>query len=105
MLVDAGILSEKQIEYKKGDVTGDKVINAIDAAEVLTYYAYMQTSGSSAYFNDGQKTAADVNDDGVIDAIDASVILSHYASIQTGGPGIIKENAITQNLCAVLAEK
>lgn len=84
------LLSEKQIEYKKGDVTGDKVINAIDAAEVLTYYAYMQTSGSSAYFNDGQKTAADVNDDGVIDAIDASVILSHYASIQTGGPGVIK---------------
>jgi hypothetical protein len=67
---------------EKGDVNGDKAINAIDASEVLTEYANV-SSGRGSHFSAAQKTAADMNTNGTADAVDASIILGIYATNAT----------------------
>ena len=67
---------------EKGDVNGDKAINAIDASEVLTEYANV-SSGRGSHFSAAQITAADMNTNGTVDAVDASIILGIYASNAT----------------------
>ena len=66
----------------KGDVNGDKAVNAVDASEVLTEYANV-SSGRGSHFSASQKTAADMNSSGTVDAVDASIILGIYASNAT----------------------
>jgi hypothetical protein len=58
-----------------GDVTGDDVVNAIDASFVLSYFVKNITEFPDAI--DGS-TAADVTGDSTINAIDASFILSYF---------------------------
>ncbi|MCR4638704.1 CAP domain-containing protein [Ruminococcus sp.] len=71
-----------QSSLSKGDVNGDKAINAIDASEVLAEYASV-SSGRGSRFSAAQKTAADMNTNGSVDAVDASMILSIYADNAT----------------------
>lgn len=65
-----------------GDINNDGKINAVDASNVLSYYANISTSKDGG-FTDAQKKAADVNKNGVINAVDASQILSYYAYTST----------------------
>jgi len=65
-----------------GDVNNDGEVNAVDASEVLTYYAKTSTNTDSS-FTEAQKKAADHNEDGEINAADASSILAYYASNST----------------------
>lgn len=66
----------------KGDVNGDRSINAVDASVVLTEYANV-SSGRSSRLSSAQKSAADMNSNGKVDAVDASMILSKYANDAT----------------------
>ena len=78
----------KENAYMLGDVNNDGKINAVDASEVLTYYAMISTN-QNGDFNEAQKLAADVNYDGKINAVDASCILSYYAYTSTAKETII----------------
>lgn len=64
-----------------GDITGDGKINALDATNVLTYYAMLSTK-NEADITEAQKKAGDVDKNGVLNAVDASYILSYYAFTQ-----------------------
>ncbi|MBQ8180565.1 MAG: leucine-rich repeat protein [Ruminococcus sp.] len=68
--------------YAFGDVSGDGKIDAIDASDVLTYYAAVAT-GHRGKFIPAQLTAADVQPDGTVNALDASRILTYYAYTAT----------------------
>lgn len=72
-----------EIEYLRGDVNEDKVVDSSDASFVLYNYAVIQTGGETE-LTDAQQKAADVNNDGTMDAADASKILAYYAMIATG---------------------
>ena len=61
-----------------GDVNGDGIIDAVDASNVLRYYAIISTDQNGG-FTDDQKAAADVNKDGEVNAVDSSNILAYYA--------------------------
>lgn len=63
----------------KGDVNGDKYVNAVDASEVLSEYANVST-GRGARFSSAQLSAADMNGNGNADAVDASMILTVYVN-------------------------
>lgn len=70
---------------KLGDVNGDGAIDAIDASNVLEYYAY--TSVSNAFTQtDKFKDVSDVDGNKDVNAIDASVILKYYADKAVGKP-------------------
>ena len=62
----------------KGDADGTKVINAADAAYVLTFAAEKAVGNyinASVRFSE----AADINNDGKVNAVDASIILAYSA--------------------------
>ncbi|WP_295120622.1 cohesin domain-containing protein [Ruminococcus sp.] len=71
-----------QPDYTLGDVNNDGKINAVDASNVLAYYARISTNQEGGYTEE-QKLAADVDHDGRINAVDASNILAYYAYIST----------------------
>ena len=71
-----------QPDYTLGDVNNDGKINAVDASDVLAYYARISTNQEGGYTEE-QKLAADVTHDGSINAVDASNILAYYAYIST----------------------
>ncbi|MDE5936224.1 MAG: Ig-like domain-containing protein, partial [Ruminococcus sp.] len=70
--------------YSLGDVTGDSIVNAVDASCILAEYSILSTGGKYT-FTDEQISAADVNKDNMIDANDASEILAYYSYLSTGG--------------------
>lgn len=74
---------------KKGDVNGDGKIDAVDASDVLAYYAQSSTQQESS-FTEAQKTAADVDDNGFADSVDASRILEYYAFSSTADGEILR---------------
>lgn len=57
--------------YLKGDLDGDGVVNANDAAMVLDLYKYGNTT-------DDDFLVADIDEDGMINANDAALILDMY---------------------------
>ena len=63
---------------QKGDVTGDGVIDAVDASTVLSEYALTSTDKPSS-FNVEQVIAADYDNNTAVNAVDASLILTKYA--------------------------
>lgn len=63
---------------QKGDVTGDGIVDAIDASAVLTEYALFSTD-SPLSFNVEQNISADYDGSGTANAVDASLILEKYA--------------------------
>ena len=71
-----------QPDYTLGDVNNDGKINAVDASDVLAYYARISTNQEGGY-TDKQILAADVTHDGSINAVDASNILAYYAYVST----------------------
>ena len=71
-----------------GDVNGDGITDAVDASNVLRYYALISTE-QDGEFTDNQKSVADVNNDGEINAVDSSNILAYYAYASTSD-GTIK---------------
>ena len=71
-----------QPDYTLGDVNNDGKINAVDASNVLAYYARISTNQEGGYTEE-QKLAADVDHDGRINAVDASNILAYYAYVST----------------------
>ncbi|MBR5683097.1 MAG: hypothetical protein IKW96_07435 [Ruminococcus sp.] len=79
----------KDITYKLGDVNNDGNVNAVDASQVLKYYAKLSTGGEGG-FTEAQKLAANVNGDSIIDAVDAAKILSYYAYVSTVKEGTPK---------------
>ena len=69
--------------YSKGDVDGDGIINAKDAARVLIAAAYIGTGNKTGLTAEAE-SAADVNKDGTINSKYASVILQYAAAVGTG---------------------
>lgn len=63
-------------------MNNDGKINAVDASDVLAYYARISTNQEGGY-TDKQILAADVTHDGSINAVDASNILAYYAYVST----------------------
>jgi hypothetical protein len=65
---------------KTGDIDGDDIINAVDASNVLRYYAITSTG---AYFDTVTMLAArhkgDMNGNRIVDSVDAALILKKYA--------------------------
>ena len=67
-----------------GDVNDDGMVDAVDASDVLAYYARVSTEQEGG-FSKKQQIAADVDMNGLIDSVDASDILSYYAYASTAG--------------------
>ncbi|MCR4639631.1 leucine-rich repeat protein [Ruminococcus sp.] len=76
------------VSDKLGDVNSDGYINAVDASEVLTYYAKVSTKQEGG-FTAQQIKAADTDGNGLVNAVDASAILSYYAYTSTAAGEII----------------
>lgn len=73
-------------EIQKGDVNADGKIDAIDASEILTHYAYKSTewgSGDQHVMTTVNTEIGDINGDGSVDAVDASLALSIYGKNAT----------------------
>lgn len=70
---------------RKGDVSCDGAIDALDSSLILTDYA-LRSAGKDSIFSMSQSAAADVNADGSIDALDASMVLGYYAYISAVSP-------------------
>ena len=68
---------DKKFEF--GDVSGDGLIDSVDASMILAEYARLSSSDKCGIFSAGQKTAADIDKNGQIDSVDTSIILSYYA--------------------------
>ena len=66
-----------------GDINGDMVVNASDAAKVLIVAAIIG-SGDDSGLTLSQENAADFNGDGLINASDATGILCHAANAGVG---------------------
>lgn len=69
--------------YISGDVNGDNLVNAKDAAGVLVEAAQVG-AGLSTGFTKAQAAAADFNSDGAVNAKDAALILTRAAAIGAG---------------------
>lgn len=67
----------------EGDVTGDGVVDGMDATAVLTAYA-KDSVGKETGLTDKQMEIADVNGDKVVDGMDATLLLTYYAYISVG---------------------
>ena len=63
-------------------MNSDGYINAVDASEVLSYYAKVSTKQEGG-LTAQQLKAADTDGNGLINAVDASIILSYYAYTST----------------------
>lgn len=77
-------LTDKDI--KTGDVTGDGVVNAVDASFVLAFYSDM-SSGIAVDKNDNYEyilLGGDFDNDYSINSNDASEILEYYAKVAAG---------------------
>ena len=66
-----------------GDVNGDTVVNASDAAQVLIASSSLGATGASGLTAE-QEIAADVNGDTIINASDAAIIKQYAAAIGAG---------------------
>ncbi len=70
--------SAAEINY--GDVSGDNIINSLDAAQILKYDASLISLGADAL------AAADVSGDGIINSLDAAQVLKYDAELISGFP-------------------
>lgn len=62
-----------------GELNGDGIVDAVDAAMALQDYAAV-SSGKAGKLDQNKRARADMNNDEVVDAVDASIILGIYAS-------------------------
>ena len=80
----ADIIDLYNLNY--GDVDNDGAVNALDASNILTYYASGQTGSLSTYSDediDSMTLVGDYDGDGNVNAVDASLVLAEYAEEQT----------------------
>ena len=70
--------------YNIGDIDGNGIVDAADAAHALKIYALIQTQKPVNY-SEAALLAADAYQNNVIDVMDAALILRFYAYVQTGG--------------------
>ena len=75
---------EGGITYTLGDTSGDGLIDAKDASEILAEYSRLSTN-AAAEFKDSRAVAADVDKNGKIDSSDASKVLQYYSYLSIGG--------------------
>ncbi len=68
-------LVRPELNYVSGDVSGDGVVSAFDAAKVLQHIIYNEPLVGDFFF------AADVSGDGTITAFDASLILQYLVGL------------------------
>lgn len=71
------------LAFLLGDLNGDTIVNASDAAQILIAAAVIG-AGQDSGLTEAQKNAADVNHDSSINASDAAVILIYAAAIGAG---------------------
>ncbi|MDE7120775.1 MAG: dockerin type I repeat-containing protein, partial [Oscillospiraceae bacterium] len=90
MLEDYGVLvatvpntEPETPALQPGDCTGDEVINASDASQILIASAQVG-AGDVTDLTEEQLKAADVNGDGAVNSSDAAVILMYAAAIGAG---------------------
>lgn len=67
-----------------GDVDANGLIDASDAAAILTESAALGSTGGSTLTSD-QVTCADVNTDNTINAVDATLIMTYASYLGSGG--------------------
>jgi hypothetical protein len=72
-----------------GDINGDKIVDASDAAQILIAAAKMGSAGASGLTAD-QTYAADVNADTAVNAADAAFVLCYAAYVGSGGTDSIE---------------
>ncbi|MBE6848315.1 MAG: hypothetical protein E7502_00175 [Ruminococcus sp.] len=72
-----------------GDINGDKIVDASDAAQILIAAAKMGSAGASG-LNADQTYAADVNADTAVNAADAAFVLCYAAYVGSGGTDSIE---------------
>lgn len=72
------------VEFALGDTSGDGIVDAKDASEILAEYTRLSTN-SQGFFSGSRAKAADVNQNGKIDSSDASSVLMFYSYSSTGG--------------------
>lgn len=65
-----------------GDVSGNGIIDGVDASNVLSDYA-KRSANQDGILDKAQLIAADVNGNLQVDGVDASIILSYYAYISS----------------------
>ena len=70
--------AETENSIMLGDPTGDGIINAVDASNILGLYSELSIEMTELTNELG--AICDVNRDGCVDAVDASMVLSYYAS-------------------------
>ena len=68
---------DKKFEF--GDVSGDGLVDSVDASAILAEYARLSAADKRGIFSAGQKKSADVDENGKIDSVDTSLVLSYYA--------------------------
>ena len=71
-----------------GDTDSDGAVNALDASNILTYYASEQTGNLNIYSEEdisSMTLIGDYDGDGKVNAVDASLVLAEYAEEQTKG--------------------
>lgn len=73
-----------------GDLTGDTLVNASDAARILIAAACIG-AGEDTSLTKAQSAAADVNKDEKINASDAALVLMYAAHVGAGGEGSLTE--------------
>ena len=66
-----------------GDVTGDNLVNASDAAQILIAAAEIG-AGNAPTLSDAQQKMADVDGNGTINALDAAIVLQYAAAVGAG---------------------
>ncbi len=67
-----------------GDFNNDGSVNAVDATEILQYYADKST-GAGIEWSEEKKKSADIDGDGEILAIDATWVMMYYAYLSVNG--------------------
>ena len=80
---------DEEMSSKLGDLTGDGIIDAVDASNVLRAYTKFSTGEASP--TEHELAVSDINKDGFINAVDASMILKYYTYISTDGTKAIEE--------------
>lgn len=73
-----------------GDITGDGLVDSIDATFILQTYANIST-GENLPLNEKQTKICDINKDSFIDALDATYVLIYYAEASTNGSPVWEE--------------
>ncbi len=68
-------------KMETGDIDGDGIINAVDASNVLKYYAITSTGASFDTITMlSARHKGDMNGNRIVDSVDASLILKKYAA-------------------------